>query len=265
MKKYLAIAALQALACLSAPEAAYSAEQKIQWSRPVTQAQLDYTTQLDKSLEKRDYVALGNKMLHPSDSTLLLPILDWAKARTSEGASVIVPLMDAHLMWAVGTQKAPVPALQEASSMFALYALLVAYADSVKCEDQTAPGRHIQSMLSKYADQFEFLSQLPEERKKLVIDTALALEQKTVSLRGNDDFLCRFGTQEAQYNTQKGKAAAAGKEGTMAALQGMLGYQPKFLPREDWQLKQANVRSQFPSVVGTIIQTAKQRTQSKKK
>lgn len=264
MRRHFWLVTLQAVLCFAVMRPAIGAENlpkgPIQWSQPVNQAQIDYAVQLDQLLDRHDYRALGEKVLKPTDPSMILPILDWAKARTYAGGSVIIALLDAHLLWAIGSSNPSARSLLETSAMFALYAFLVENADGVKCEDQTALAHHSENLFIKYVGQFKLIAAMPEDRKALLIRTALAMEAKTHPLRGNDNYLCRFGLKEMQANLEKHSPerelpnTKEGYHGKVIEVESDLNYEPRYLPPEQWEKKQADIRAQLPIMVTALIE-----------
>lgn len=266
MNRIAKLAILQAAICFAATLPANGADSQvkapIQWSQPVNQEQVDYVTQMDHLLDRHDFNGLSSKMLRPPNPSMVAPTLDWAKTRIMSGGSVIIALLDANLLWAVGTSNPSAKILTETSSMMALYAFLVTSADGVKCEDETAPQRHFETIFKKYTAQFGVIAQLPNDRKKQLIDTAILMEAKTAPLRGNDNYLCRFGFKEMQASIEKhgdGKELhnQPGYVGKTFAVEYDPNYMPKFLPREQWVKKQSDVRAQFPTMTSTLIERFK--------
>ena len=213
---------------------------------------------LDKLLSEHNYNELASRMLHSTDASLIRPTLDWAQARTLTGASVFVPLLYSKMLWEIGSANPRFADLKETSAAVTLYALLVTLADGPKCEDQTAVSHHLDGFIFKYHGQLQFISQAPDDKKNLLIRLAFAMEQKTLPLRQNDDYLCRFGSEEMLDSLQKngpGKEVPAqpGQFGKTVVVGSDPTFVPKFLPREQWEPKQAAAREQFATTLSAFI------------
>jgi hypothetical protein len=160
---------------------------------PSAQALAENAATLDKLLATHDFTGLSNQILRPADKSLTPSNLAWARDRTLAGASVIVPIIYSRALWIIGSSVPQLASLKETSAVITAYVLLVMYADGVKCEDQSAPSRHIETIMLNYGEQLRYISTLSDEEKARVVQLAVGLEQKTFPLRQNDNYLCRFG------------------------------------------------------------------------
>jgi hypothetical protein len=227
---------------------------------PLTQAQIDNEAMLDKLLAAHDYKALHDKMLASPDPSLVVPTLNWAKARMIGGASVFVPLLYAQLLWAVASSSQQYAFLKTTAGLIIGYSLLVTYADGVKCADQTAPQHHRDVILSQYGGEFQSVAQLPDQDKDRVFHTNIEMEQGIAPRRQNDNYLCRFGMQEIRDSLEKhpaketpGTPGSATHVGKVMDVQVDLDYQPTFLSREEWEPKQTAQRAQFATLLPAIF------------
>jgi hypothetical protein len=212
---------------------------------------------LDHLLADHNYAELGNRMMHPAEQALVLPTLNWARTRALGGSSLIVPLMYAEMLWAISAPNPNLDKARETSSFMVAYALLIARADGVKCADPTAPTHHIDMILNRYRPQFEFLAHMQDDKKNNIIQRAVALEAKNARLRENDNYLCRFGLQEAQaslkkYNEANPAPSKDGQVGKTVELPYDPNFQPQFLSGDIWGQKQVEERTHFKDLLTSL-------------
>ena len=234
------------------------AQQPSQASQLSPEAVTNHAAMLDKLLSEHNYNELGAKMLHPTDASLIRPTLEWAKARTFAGASVIVPLLYSKMLWEIGSANPQFADFKGASAVMTLYAFLVALADGPKCADQSALNHHLETIILKYHSQLQFISQAPDDTKNRIINAAFVIEVTTLALRDNDDYLCRFGLQEIQDSLQKnGPGKEVQSQPAHVAKTVMVDsdptFVPKFLPRDQWEAKQTAARKQFLTTLVPLI------------
>ncbi len=228
--------------------------------QPQSAAEIDNASALDKLLADHDYTGLADKMLKRPDKALIVPNLNWAKARMLAGASQIVPLLYAQMLWGIASSNPQFADLKETAGAAIVYALLLTYADGAKCPDQTAPQHHFDTIMQRYTAELQFVAQMPNDRKDTLFRTVIAIEQQTALRRPNDNYLCRFGLQEMQDSlakyppTEVQEPPGPGKlySKTMVT-QYDPNYEPKFLPREQWEPKQAAQRARFATLLPTIV------------
>ena len=225
-----------------------------------TPEQLETMATLDKLLAERNYEQLSKTVAALSDGPGITAGLDWGRARTLEGASLVVPLLYAALLWRTAAQNPQYAEMRQTSGLMASYAVLVMAADSPKCADKSAPEHQIASIIPVYKPLLASVAQLPEAQRKKIMDIAISLEQRLAPKRGNDAYLCRFGMQEHIDMTKKygDKAyeevpAKPGQLGRQMQLRSDPSYMPKFRPREQWEPEQAAARAHFQELLSTIL------------
>lgn len=237
---------------------AYSAKQK------------EFMDRLDALMSQQDYLhltqtlagAAGGKNTGEPDGALITAGLDWARARTLDGAGLAVPAIYSALLWRTADLNSDYGHLRQTSAAMALYALLVVLADGPKCADKTAPEHHMNTILQQYRRQFDELAKLPAQQRQKIADLAIQLEARLAPKRQNDMYLCRYGLQEHRDMAEKlgDKAyvevpAKPGQIGRQMELQSELDYTPQFKPREVWEPEQAAARAKFPELVAAICKT----------
>ncbi|OIN98797.1 MAG: hypothetical protein AUJ49_12680 [Desulfovibrionaceae bacterium CG1_02_65_16] len=231
-------------------------------TRVYTAQQQEIMAALDKLLAEQNYEQLAKTVAALSDGPGITAGLDWGRARTLEGASLVVPLVYAALLWRTAAQNPEYASMRQTSGLMAAYALLVMAADSPKCADKSAPEHQIASILAVYKPLLAAVAKLPEEQRTKITDTALALEKRLAPKRGNDNYLCRFGLQEHIDTAKKfGDAAYTeapakpGQVGKQMVLRFDMSYVPKFRPAEQWEPEQAAARARFPELLSTVLNT----------
>ena len=230
-----------------------------------TAEQRSFLAALDRLLAAQNYSALAEQILSPKISAHLKPALDWTRTGTLTGRSIIVPLIYASLLWELGVNYPQFADFKTSSGIVALYALLVAHADSFKCADPTAPSHRIELIGEQYRNQFTALAAEPEVKRRDAITAAINMERTIAELRGNDKYLCRFGMQETLDDLQKhqGEPVTARPKSAFAGFEIELprdpDYEPSFLPRDEWAKKQAAARAGFPAMLAGFLAKYKTR------
>ena len=230
-----------------------------------TAEQRSFLAALDRLLAAQDYKTLAEQILSPKISAHLKPSLDWTRTGTLTGRSIIVPLIYASLLWELGVNYPQFADFKTSSGIVALYALLVAHADSFKCADPTAPSHRIELIGEQYRNQFTALAAEPEVKRRDAITAAINMERTIAELRGNDKYLCRFGMQETLDDLQKhqGEPVTARPKSAFAGFEIELprdpDYEPSFLPRDEWAKKQAAARAGFPAMLAGVLAKYKTR------
>ncbi|MGE3622433.1 MAG: hypothetical protein AB7H77_00985 [Bdellovibrionales bacterium] len=227
-----------------------------------TEPQREYLKQLDKLLAERNYLELGNKVMRPADVSYVGPVMDWAKLKTFTGKSEIVPLLYAQLLWGLAGTNPQFADLKETAALMTVYALLVNYADGSRCADPSAPSHHINTIFTNYRGQLQYISQLPDHKRDRLARTAMAMEQKLAPMRGDDDYMCRFGLAEINHGLEKygeGKDVpdSQGHIGRTKEIPTDPDFRPQFLPREKWEVKQAEARTHFPELLAALAHPAR--------
>src|SRR5882724_1241294 len=230
------------------PEAAYSEQQR------------NYVASLDKLLAERNYGELANAVGASSDSSLISPALDWGQSRMMAGKSLIVPLLYSTKLWAVGSASPQSANLRETAGLITIYALMVTYADGVKCGDQTAPGHRIDAIAAQYREPLKMLAALPADRRTALIEAAARMEAQTTLLRGNDNYLCRFGMQETidalrkhEGEEPKELPPQPGQAGKQFLIPDDPDYEPIYIAREQWEPKQRKNRANFLPAFSALL------------
>lgn len=209
-----------------------------------TAQQKEFMANLDKLIAEQNYPLFMQTITKADTNDLVNAALDWGKARTLEGAGVVVPATYSALLWATAEVDTSNTTLRNTSSLMALYAILVVAADGPKCADATAPENHMNNLLQQYQRQIDAVSNLPADQKRMAIEMAVSLERRIAPKRQNDKYLCRFGAQE-----QADIAKAAGKPAA-------LDYTPQFRPREQWEPEQNAKRAAFTEFLNTLLKPA---------
>ena len=182
-----------------------------------------------------------------------------------ESKSVAVPLAYARLLW--GLASGPNVRLKNTAGMVVAYSILVIIADGVKCADPTSPAERFDKVVANDRVILKNAAQLPRiasdsepDTRDVVIATATSLEAKTVTVRGNDDYLCRAGAQSFQdYFKKHGNEGVVerppkpGEVGKQMVVPEDPSYVPQFLPKEKWLPLQEKARANFSTFLPNLF------------
>lgn len=103
----------------------------------------------------------------------------------------------------------------------------------MKCADMSAVASKTDILIVGHGLVFQHISTLSDDQRKALVDNAVNLEEKTVSSRAEDGWLCQGGMGEI--------AAALNKAGETA---GKTPPRSLFLPRDHWESKWQQMRSE---------------------
>jgi hypothetical protein len=223
----------------------------------------EFDDEADEFLKARNYVALRDKIINsPGPSAIYA--LDWGKSRTAAGKSLIVPLLYSTKLWLVGSANPSYSNLRETAALIATYAFFVTLADGTKCGDPSAVEHRIISIITQYQDLFYLLANLPVVQRDKLVNIAILMESRTAEKRENDNYLCRFGSQETAHSLKLNNGnpleqlpSQPGQVGKNFALPDDPNYEPSYLPQNQWQPKQEKIRSTFPLIMTKILDKIK--------
>ena len=229
-----------------------------------------YLASLDDAFSKHDYTTFGAKMRSPGDGPKVVASLDWAQANMIMGASIIVPIIYAESLWSIGSSAPPGNALanfKDTAAMVTLYSLAVIQADAAQCADPSAPTHHRDSTAAHLRPVLNYFGQLPDDKRKQIVDFALKQEALSYPSRTHDNYLCRFGMEEitaglkATPLEQLPHRAPQGNEvGTQVSVPSPPGFEPRYLPDETWRPKQAEARERLPASLTALSDTLHKQT-----
>jgi hypothetical protein len=205
---------------------------------------------LDAMVAARDWHGLGTALSEVSDEASLTRALDWLQAKVTAGGGFMIAVMYARELWTAGEAMKlddPGKDLRVTAGMMMLYAVELIAIDGAKCEDESAPGHRLDQISEMDAAIFKFLRTQSADMKSKVVDTALALEQRTAPLRKDDDVICRGGLAEIQagleHGTQKEVPDASGNHGKDIEVAAPPGWAPKFVPPSTYRPLQEAARA----------------------
>ena len=238
-------------------------------------------TALDLLLTNKQYDQLGEALSYRhGDETFRN--MNWEKDKLLQGASAYISFVyvfDLRLAASVAALNAERLAslnasisareakraveLEEDAALVLLYVFELVAIDGMKCQDVTAPAHRRDQLFQIYADVWTDIAEMPKDRRTRLIAAAIDIEQRTASLRADDDFLCRNGIEERRAAlaknantplTQTQQPSAPGK--TVEVLVDP-DYQPKFLAPEVSLPKQAEIRAAMPKRLPQMIERFK--------
>jgi len=216
---------------------------------------------LDAMVAARDWHGLGAALSQASDQVSLTRALDWLQAKVTAGGGFMIALMYARELWTVGEAMKlddPGKDLRVSAGMMMLYAVELIAIDGAKCEDESAPGHRLDQISEMDAAIFKFLRTQSADMKSKVVDTALALEQRTAPLRKDDDVICRGGLAEMQagleHGTQKEVPEASGHYGKDVEVTAPPGWAPKFVPPSSYRPLQEAARAAMRENLFSLVE-----------
>ena len=202
-------------------------------------------------------------MQSPGSAERVTASLDWGRARTLDGASVIVPLLYANSLWRVGSSapaRSEIASLRETASLITLYATSVVVVDGQKCADGSAPGHRLDRIAIEYRDVLQFFAGLPADRQELLIQTAIGMEKKIAPNRHDDNYLCRFGLQEtADYLRDHGtkgieeRPPRPGEYGRQSVVPSNPTYEQRYLAPDVSAPKQIKARAELHTMLAGLV------------
>jgi hypothetical protein len=215
---------------------------------------------LDAMVAARDWNGLGAALSQASDQASLTRALDWLQAKVTAGGGFMIAVMYARELWTIGeAMKLDDPGrdLRVTAGMMMLYAVELIAIDGAKCEDESAPGHRLDQISEMDAAIFKFLRTQSADIKSKVVDTALALEQRTAPLRRDDDVICRGGLAEMQagleHGTQKEVPDASGHYGKDVEVAAPPGWAPKFVPPSTYRPLQEAARASMRENLFSLV------------
>jgi hypothetical protein len=136
--------------------------------------------------------------------------------------------------------------------------------DGVKCQDQSAPGHRLDQLIFGFRPIFQYAATLPDQERVSIIRAVLKLEQVTLPLRRDDEFLCRGGMSDmaAALKRQGDKPLPKsppqpGQIGESVEVPADPDYRPQFVAKDVWLPKQEAMRAKMPERLAQILETAK--------
>jgi hypothetical protein len=240
------------------------------WSLPAAEAQqapgnvpasLPSDVDLDAMLAGRKWNDLGATLSRPLPPDEITRKLNWLKTRMVNGAGFFVPLLYARDLWSIGStlkEGDPNKDMRLSAAMISLYTYELIVIDGFKCEDRSAPGNRVTQLFKSRAAALTFLKQQPADVKSKIIDTAIALEQKTAPLRKDDDLVCRDGLDQMRTGLERGTQQEVptpeGHFGRTIAVTPPVDYAPKFVTSDVYHPLQdkarADMRDRLSKLVG---------------
>jgi hypothetical protein len=218
--------------------------------------------QLDTLLTTKQYLQLGQLLRQTSAADAIVLNMNWQREKMLAGASAFINFSYAWDLWRMAEAVPPAQGsgLKEMAVLVALYGVALIAIDGVKCQDVSAPGHRRTQILTTYPYIWKHAPTLPVEKRTLLVQTALRLEQSTAARRPDDDFLCRDGLDQMQHALKQN----AGKPLQEAPQPGQLGktmiipaapdYQPKFQSRDAWLPKQTEARAAMPKILSELME-----------
>ena len=157
--------------------------------------------------------------------------LRWLREQVYAGGGLLLTLAYVRSLWTLsGVAKETESAvLRQDTMLMTLYAFELVLIDGSKCEDPSAPGRHIDQLRARLGTVLEFTRRQPSAVRLDIVARAIALEGQTAPIRDDDEMICRGGLAELQAALERGQQ----RPGQL----GMLGKSTTVTPPPDWTPK----------------------------
>ncbi len=217
---------------------------------PATVAVLPSDTELDSLLVARNWNALGAALSRPGQTETLARQFNWLHTRIDAGGGFLLSLLFARDMWALGAMMKiddPSKDLRLTAAMMTLYTYELIVIDGAECADQTAPSKRLDQLFAARAETLAYLKKQPVDLKTRIVALAIALEQKTASLRKDDDLICRGGLEQMRAGIEAGKQHEAPdparQYGKVVVIEPPADWVPKFVAPELYRPLQDAARS----------------------
>ncbi len=218
---------------------------RAQWAAPQPVA-----ARLDALFAAKNWNALGYVLGHPGSQQNVGPTMEWLKARIDGGGPYFFAMAYARNLTMAADQAANTPAgvrWREAAAFYTLYQYALIAVDGTRCHDPTAPSHRVEQLIQYGRSNLQFVATLPESARAALVDRAVALEQKTARLRGDDEVLCSGGMEQMQAGlaggTQHAMPAPPGGYGKTVGVEPPTGSKPAFLPPQAYAPAQAEMRA----------------------
>lgn len=215
-------------------------------------------TLLDRQLEANDFTGLSKTLT----AMPVLPRMTWLREKLLGGGTVFLAFPYIRDLWRLGEavkDNNPLTDPRVQAATIWLYAYQLSLIDGTICDDASAPNGRRTSLLTGFRPVLAYLKTQFEDVRANAINTALRMELRTASRRGDDHFLCRGGLDEMTAALEQAgngkmtiddvarKLPAApprpGMVGRTVVLPPAVGYVPKFVARETYEPKQAELRT----------------------
>jgi hypothetical protein len=217
---------------------------------------------LSELLDAKAYLPLARILASVSNGADLRADLDWSKDRMMSGGSSLVSFWYALDLWraAGALPKEQGDQLRETAGMVTLYTYGAVTIDGVRCADVSAPRHRLDQLIAMNPQLWTFVKSLPADRRKLLADIAVKLEQRTAPKRaadGDDEFVCRGGLEETTYNLKHGSQhevpTPPGGIGRTILLEGDGKFKPAILPDSIARPKAAKARETLAQTLSALV------------
>lgn len=150
---------------------------------------------LDRLYASRDWRGVSERMRLANSEADARTTLQWAAAKTLDGAPHVVALAYADLLWRIGQGRGD-EAMRHEGAVVTLYALALAAVDGAACVDRTAVEARVNQILAAAGPRIAYLRGLAAEKRADVKARVSTLEQTTFLGRPQDSDVCRAGSAE---------------------------------------------------------------------
>lgn len=212
---------------------------------------------LAQALSERRYADVDAALRQLGSIGQATKALNWLRARMLSGGGAYVVLTYSRLLMEFGESQ---PQLKDTAAMAALYAQGLAMTEAVRCDDRSAAQARLLYIAEVTRPMTQHLMQLPLERRQMVVDNAIGLEEQLAPKRRDDDWLCRGGARamssalaRAQPSDVKQVDTPPGHVGRTFTVPDNPDYRPGFLAESEWRPEQVEGRARFQKTVREIF------------
>lgn len=250
---------MQALLAAKADMNAHPSLAQIQ--TPARASALPSDAELDALVAARNWGGLSTALSQAADGESLMRKLEWLRSRIPAGGPSLLGFTAIRDTWKVGVNvKEPDPNkdFRITAGMLTLYTYEIILIDGAKCEDQTAPAHRVEQPLKFGGPALAYLKTQSNEFVAYTVDSAIALEKKTATLRKEDDLLCRDGMEQMKAGMERGKqhevTTPSVDIGKTIAVEAPRNWAPTFLPPEKYRPLQDQARAGMKSALSQLVQ-----------
>lgn len=227
---------------------------------PAPAPALPSDAELDALAAARNWNALGAALSQPTNPELARA-MNWLGTRLDAGGGLMLGILYARDLWSVGLSQHiddPAKDMRLTAGVITLYTYQLIVIDGAICADRTAPGHRIEQLFTGRAATLAFLKKQPPELKARIVDGALALEQKTATLRREDDLICRDGMDQMKAGLERGQqhdvATPPGQIGRTVAVEPPADWSPKFVAPEIYKPMQDRARAGMKATLLKLVE-----------
>jgi hypothetical protein len=225
----------------------------------------DDAANLDALLSQKADLALRQRLQAANKASEIILDMNWEQAKIYNGTNFLIPYAYMVDSWRLGSalNSPQGEQLKQTAGMFFLYTLSIAIIDGTKCSDASAPGHRVDQLIQNNRQIAQYLMGLPRADRMALGSMAVGIEIATQSVRPDDEVLCSGGAAETAHDLAvqgnkplKEVPNAPGAIGKTYEVPSAPGYQPGFIPADQWGPKQTQARQALPATLTKLLTPA---------